>query len=313
MKKIFTLTFLFFLLQNLSVRALDKVDYLSQVKPLLAKNCTACHGLEKQKGGLRLDTGSNIIKGGNTGKILVPGKSADSKIFHSIAGNDVDSRMPPVPKPLLMTQEVSVISRWIDEGALIPQKEEELTSISRVNKNLHWSFQAIKKNEPPRDSFSGWERTPIDSFIAKQLVQEGLKPSKEAAPLTLLRRVYLDLTGLPPSILEVDKFLGDLLPGAYERAVDRALSSPRYGEKWGRYWLDLARYADSDGYEKDTGRPYAWRYRQWVIDALNADMPFDQFTVDQIAGDLVKGAKAEQKVATGFHRNTLTNKEGGAD
>ena len=290
-----------------------KVDYASQIKPILVKNCISCHGVEKQKGGLRLDAGASIIKGGNSGPILIPGKSNESKILHAVEGKDPETRMPPVPKALISKEQSALIATWVDQGAFIAKQDMVASSVVKKTPSTHWSFQPLVKPIVPSDNSAGWARAPIDIFIYEQMRNEGLSPAKEADSLALLRRVYLDLTGIPPSHLEVDAFLNDKLSGAYERAVDRALASPRYGEKWARFWLDLARYADSDGYEKDTGRPFAWRYRQWVVDALNADMPFDQFAIEQLAGDLLKNSNAEQKAATGFHRNTLTNKEGGVD
>src|SRR5207247_1847459 len=157
------------------------------------------------------------------------------------------------------------------------------------------------------------EPSSVDNWISAALRAKGLQPSPEAERRTLIRRLTFDLIGLPPSPEEVDGFERDSRPDAYERLVDRLLASPHYGERWGRHWLDMARYADSDGFEKDTGRPFAWRYRNWVIDALNRNLPFDQFTIEQLAGDLLPGATTEQKIATGFHRNTLTNREGGVD
>lgn len=290
-----------------------KVDYASQIKPILVKNCISCHGVEKQKGGLRLDAGASIIKGGNSGPILIPGKSNESKILHAVEGKDPETRMPPLPKALISKEQSALIATWVDQGAFISKQDMVANSVVKKAPSTHWSFQPLVKPIVPSDNSAGWARAPIDVFIYEQMRKEGLSPAKEAESLALLRRVYLDLTGIPPSHLEVDAFLNDKLAGAYERAVDRALASPRYGEKWGRFWLDLARYADSDGYEKDTGRPFAWRYRQWVVDALNADMPFDQFSIEQLAGDLLKNSTADQKAATGFHRNTLTNKEGGVD
>ena len=165
----------------------------------------------------------------------------------------------------------------------------------------------------PRCAIAPGGRNPVDNFVLANLESEGIAPSPEAPKLTLIRRVSLDLTGLPPTPEEVREFLGDNRPDAYERLVDRLLDSPHYGEKWARYWLDLARYADSDGYEKDRTRPWAWRYRQWVIEALNRDMPFDEFTIEQIAGDLLPNRNQDTLVATGFNRNTLTNREGGTD
>jgi len=290
-----------------------KVDYASQIKPILVKNCISCHGVEKQKGGLRLDAGASIIRGGNSGPILIPGKSNESKILHAVEGKDPETRMPPMPKALISKEQAALIATWVDQGAFIAKQDLVASSVVKKTPSTHWSFQPLVKPIVPSDNSVGWARAPIDVFIYEQMCKEGLSPAKEADSLALLRRVYLDLTGIPPSHLEVDAFLNDKLSGAYERAVDRALASPRYGEKWARFWLDLARYADSDGYEKDTGRPFAWRYRQWVVDALNADMPFDQFAIEQLAGDLLKNSNAEQKAATGFHRNTLTNKEGGVD
>lgn len=176
----------------------------------------------------------------------------------------------------------------------------------------HWAFQPVLRVEPPAVS-GGWARNAIDRFVLARLDKEGLKPSPEADPRTLLRRLSLDLTGLPPTPEETAAFLADRSADAYERQVERLLASPHFGEKWARHWLDLARYADSDGYEKDWARPWAWRYRNWVIDALNRNMPFDRFSIEQIAGDLLPAAGVEQRVATGFHRMTLTNREGGVD
>ncbi len=177
----------------------------------------------------------------------------------------------------------------------------------------HWAFKAPVRSAAPGAKDSAWVRNPIDGFILAKLESLGIKPSPEADRPTLIRRLYLDLVGLPPTPAEVDQFVNDPNPYAYEGLVNRLLASPHFGEQWGRHWLDLARYADSDGFEKDLPRPHAWRYRQWVIDALNRDMPYDEFVVEQLAGDLLPNATVEQKVATGFHRNTLTNREGGVD
>ena len=177
----------------------------------------------------------------------------------------------------------------------------------------HWAFLPLRAAQLPAVKDAAWARNDVDRFILAALEAKGLRPSPEADRRTLIRRVTVDLIGLPPSPEEVETFVKDTSPQAWERVVDRLLASPHYGERWGRHWLDAARYADSDGYEKDTGRPFAWRYRDWVIKALNDDVPFDRFTVEQLAGDLLPNATTDQKIATGFHRNTLTNKEGGAD
>ena len=179
--------------------------------------------------------------------------------------------------------------------------------------SAHWAFQPLERPEKPAVKDSSWVRNPIDHFVLAKLEEQGIAPSPEAERTTLIRRVHLDLIGLPPTPAEVDAFLNDTSPEAYGNLLDRLLKSPHYGEKWGRYWLDLARYADSHGFRGDPLRPHAWRYRDWVINALNADMPFDQFTIEQMAGDLLPNRTMDQHVATGFHRNTPTNTEGGSD
>ena len=200
---------------------------------------------------------------------------------------------------------------WIDQGAVWPAGGVAAAVVRP--KSSHWSLQPIQRPALPAVRNAAWVRNPIDAFILARLESEKIAPSPEADKNTLLRRLSLDLTGLPPTPAEVAAFLADTRPDAYERVVDRLMASPHYGEKWARHWLDQARYADSDGYEKDSRRPHAWRYREWVIDAFNRDMPFDQFTIEQIAGDLLPGATIDQRVATGFHRNTLTNREGGVN
>ncbi|HJZ59124.1 MAG TPA: DUF1553 domain-containing protein [Gemmataceae bacterium] len=290
-----------------------KVNFDTDIKPILTAHCIKCHGPEKQKGGLRLDTRKDALEGGNSGAVIVPGKSAESRLIHLTAGVDPDTKMPP-DGPVLKPEEVGKLRAWIDQGA--DYGTAAGGTIAGAVKSSHWAFQPIKRPDVPVNHEakpSALIRNPIDSFILARLEKGGLAPSPEADRATLIRRVYLDLTGLPPTPAEVDAFLADRSPDAYEKVVDRLLASPHYGERWGRHWLDAARYADSDGYEKDTGRPFAWRYRDWVINALNADLPFDRFTIEQLAGDLLPNAATEQKIATGFHRNTLTNKEGGVD
>ncbi len=215
----------------------------------------------------------------------------------------------------LSERQIAVLRAWIDQGATWP---DELAGVEPEHPAAeHWSFQPISAPQVPAVKNSKWVRNPIDAFILAKLENEQVEPSREADRPTLLRRVSLDLIGLPPTPPEVSAFVADESPDAYERAVDNLLQSPHYGERWGRHWLDAARYADSDGYEKDPGRPFAWRYRDWVIGALNVDMPFDVFTIQQLAGDLLAPADAEfdggARVATGFHRNTLRNTEGGVD
>ncbi|HEV3263094.1 MAG TPA: DUF1549 domain-containing protein, partial [Gemmataceae bacterium] len=290
------------------VGAAELVDYVRDVKPILAKNCTACHGPDKQRSGLRLDTAAAALKGGNSGPAIVAGDSGASRLVKAVTWIDKVPAMPP-KGPRLSEAEVARLRAWIDQGAPAPAGETPLTSAS---KNKHWAFQVPVRPAEPFVRNTAWVRNSIDRFILARLEQEGIKPSPEADRATLIRRLSLDLLGLPPSSHEVEDFVNDASPDAYERLVDRLLASPLYGECWGRHWLDLARYADSNGYSIDAPRSI-WPYRDWVINALNRDMPFDEFTIEQLAGDLLPGATLEQKVATGFHRNTQINEEGGID
>ena len=291
-------------------KAADKqVDFAADIQPLFKKNCFSCHGVEAQEGGLRLDQKQRALDGGDHGKAIVPGKSADSRLVHLIAGLDEEiGLMPPDGMGTPLTPaEIGLVRAWIDQGANWPDSADE-----KLAGGDHWSLKPVRRPAIPEVA-DGAAASPIDAFILARLAKEGLSPSPPAPRATLLRRLYLDLIGLLPTPDEVDAFAKSTDPDAYERAADRLLASPHYGERWGRYWLDQARYADSDGYEKDRPRPFAWRYRDWVIAALNADMPFDQFTVEQVAGDLLPNATLAQQTAAGFHRNTLHNTEGGVD
>jgi len=285
------------------------IDFARDIKPILAERCYGCHGPDKQKSGLRLDRKDEALLGGDSGPSIVPRDAAKSLLFAHVSGAEPDSIMPPESEgdPLTPAQ-VAFIKTWIDEGAVWPDEAP-----AEFARSTHWSFQLPVRNALPAVANAPWPRTPIDRFVLARLEQENIAPSPVADRTTLIRRLSYDLLGLPPSPEEVRAFVADRRPDAYEQLVDRLLASPHYGERWGRHWLDLARYADSDGYEKDTARPYAYLYRDWVIDAINRDVPFDQFTIEQLAGDLLPGAEHEQKVATGFHRQTLLNKEGGVD
>jgi hypothetical protein len=291
--------------------AAERVDFQRDIQPILTRACLSCHGGPKHKGGLRLDSGPNLLKGGNSGAVVKPGDAAHSRLFQLVAGLDPDLKMPP-KGDRLSTAEINRLRAWIDQGASWP-KALVLTTGASESPRTHWAYQPIRHPAVPAVTHPEWVRNPIDAFVLARLEKEKITPSEEADRVPLIRRLSLDLLGLPPTPSEVDAFLHDARPDAYERLVDRLLASPHYGERWGRHWLDLARYADSDGFEKDTGRPYAWRYRSWVIDALNRDLPFDEFTIEQLAGDLLPHATLDQKIATGFHRNTLTNREGGVD
>jgi mono/diheme cytochrome c family protein len=298
-----------FLALSAAAWAADPVDFARDVAPLFEKRCHACHGARTQMSGLRLDDRAAALKGGNNGPVVIPGKSADSKLIRMVAGLEDKKIMPP-SGPRLTDPEIAVLRAWIDQGA---KWSDVPTAATQAPRPTHWSFQPVTRPQPPRTRDEAWARNPIDRFILARLERENIEPSPEADRRTLIRRVTFDLTGLPPEPADVAAFLRDNRADAYERVVDRLLDSPHYGERWARHWLDLARYADSDGYEKDYVRPHAWRWRHWVIDAFNEDKPFNEFTVEQIAGDLLPNAGIDQKIATGFHRNTLTNREGGVN
>ncbi len=268
----------------------------------MAKRCYLCHGPQQQMSGLRLDTKDAALK------VILPGNSAASRLIQMVAGIDKAKRVMPPVGPHLTAAEIGLLRAWIDQGV-----EWNAAPGAHTAQPTHWSFRKIARPDLAAVSDRAWPRNPIDNFVLARLEKENIGPSPEAPKTTLIRRLSLDLTGLPPTPQEVEEFLHDNRPDAYERLVDRLLDSPHYGEKWARYWLDLARYADSDGYEKDRSRPWAWRYRQWVIEALNRDMPYDEFTIEQLAGDLLAKRTVDTLIATGFNRNTLTNREGGTD
>ncbi len=306
--------------QKLPPAAFGTIEFVRDIAPIFAKNCYACHGPQKQRGGVRLDDGAAALKGGNSGRIIVAGKPAESRLLIVMSGLDAEVIMPPKEKMPLTKAEIGRLRAWIEQGAKWPQKAGSQASGAKSD---HWAFQPIRRAVPPplateppplaKGGPGGVARNDIDRFVLARLEKEKFAPSPPADPVTLIRRVSLDLLGLPPTPREIDEFVDDSRPDAYERLIERLLASPHYGERWGRHWLDLARYADSDGYEADRPRPYHWRYRDWVIGAFNRDLPFDQFTIEQLAGDLLPSATLAQKTATGFHRNTLTNREGGTD
>lgn len=282
----------------------EPVNYSRQVRPILAAKCLACHGPDEEhrEAELRLDQPESVLKDRDGTVAVMPGQPAASAVVQRITAADESERMPPVDTGKQLSQaEIELLTRWIAEGA---------------NYEPHWAFVPPRRPELPTVQRVGWPRNPVDYFTLARMEAAGLVPAAEADATTLIRRVYLDLIGLPPLPEEVDEFLADVsfssLDDAYARLVDRLLASPHYGERWARPWLDLARYADTNGYEKDRERQI-WAYRDWVIAALNRDLPFDQFTVEQLAGDLLPNATLEQRVATGFHRNTLLNEEGGID
>jgi len=271
------------------------------VQPIFAQSCSGCHGAAEQMGGLRLDVKSAALAGGSSGKVILPGEAANSLIIKRLTGVGGMARMPMNSDPL-PPDKIEIVRRWIDAGAVWPDTAAA----------THWAFIPPVRPAVPSPSRMDWVRNPIDAFVIARLDQESLRPSPEADRATLLRRLSLDLIGLPPTPAELDAFLADPSPTAWEKQVDRLLASPHYGERWGRIWLDAARYADSNGYEKDAPR-FVWFYRDWVINALNRDLPYNQFVIEQIAGDLLPNATQEQRVATGFLRNSMINEEGGVD
>lgn len=276
----------------------EDVDFNRDIRPILSNHCFQCHGPDDdaRQAELRLDRQDSAYADRDGSRAIVPGKAADSAIIHRVTASDPDVIMPPpdFEKPLSADQ-VQQLKVWISDGAKYAK---------------HWSFQPIKGSKIPAIKVNSELRNAIDHFVVDRLGREGFKPSPPADRYTLIRRVYLDLIGLPPSIDEVDRFVGDDSKDAYEKLLDRVLASPHFGERWGRHWLDQARYADSHGYTNDNERSI-WPYRDWVINAFNRDLPFDQFTIEQLAGDLLEQPTLAQKVATGFHRNTLINTEGG--
>ena len=282
----------------------------NQAIAILKNRCFSCHGATQQRNGLRLDTLDHIERGGDALEpAFVPGKSAASLLVKRITSDDPAYRMP-FGKPALSDREVAVLVEWIDAGGKWPNTPD--TQQPEVERHPHWAFNAPERIEPPKLEEDDRAVNAIDAFIIDRAREHDLTPSEEADKYTLVRRLYLELVGLPPSREEVRDFVNDHSDDAYEALVDRLLASPHYGERQARRWLDLARYADTNGYEKDRDRSI-WPYRDWVINAFNDNMPFDQFAIEQLAGDLLPDATESQRIATGFHRNAMLNEEGGID
>ena len=307
------------------------VDFLTDVQPILQQNCYKCHGPQRAEADLRWDSKESAMKGSDHGPVIEPGKSTESRVIQLVAGLDPKQVMPKKGERL-SAEQVGLLRAWIDQGAIWP--ESEATRDARLE---HWAFKApvrpavpvisesvisksVSSAQPKRrlrgtgslNTDSLITGNPIDAFIVARLAKEDLRLSSEADRPTLIRRLSLDLLGLPPAPKEVNDFIADKSPDAYERLVERLLASPHYGERWGRHWLDVARYADSNGYEKDAPRSI-WPFRDYVINAFNRDLPFDQFTIEQLAGDLLPNPTLDQRVATGFLRNSMMNQEGGIE
>src|SRR5262245_43327001 len=275
-----------------------KVQYAREILPILSANCFVCHGPDEKmrKAGLRLDIPELDVKELKSGShAIVPGDAPNSELVARIFSKEKDRMPPATAHKQLKDTEKQLLKRWIEEGAEFQR---------------HWAFVPPKRPTLPRPKTPGWGHNAIDAFVLARLEAEGLQPAPEADRYTLARRVSIDLTGLPPTLEAVDRFVNDKSAGAYERFVDQVLASPPYGERWAQVWLDLARYADSNGYAEDQPRTI-WKFRDWVIEAINANMPFDKFTIEQIAGDLLPSPTQEQLMATGFHLNTLVNSEVG--
>ncbi len=271
-----------------------EVSFRSDIQPLLAQRCYRCHGPDQAEGGLRLNDGAAAIAELDSGtRAIVPGNPDESVLLERVASTDDGTRMPPEGKPLTAAQ-ISTLRDWIAAGA----KWEN-----------HWAFQPVVKPQVPPVRDTAWPRNPIDQFVLSKLETKGLTPAAPAEKGALLRRVYYDLTGLPPTPEEVDVFLADNAPDAYERVVDRLLTSPRYGERWARHWLDLVRFADTNSFERDGVKPNAWKFRDYVIRSLNDDKPYDQFVREQLAGDELPEVTTESLTATGFYRLGLWDDE----
>jgi hypothetical protein len=292
----------FFLLFCISASfsSIAAVDFSRDIQPIFAEHCSNCHGPDKQKGGLNLTEQDSVLselKSGN--HPVIAGKPNQSELMRRLTTRDEDDLMPPPDKgKKLSDSKIATIRKWITEGA---------------EWSVHWAYRQPGNISLPDVASSDWIKNEIDHFVLAKLETHKLQPSPRADRYILIKRLSYDLLGLPPSPKEVDAFVNDKSPDAYLKLVNRLLASPHFGERWGRHWLDKARYADSDGYEKDRPRPNAWRYRDWVISAINDDLPFDQFTIEQLAGDLLPESTDAQKIATAFNRQTLTNTEGGTD
>lgn len=280
----------------------DAVDFSSQIRPIISAKCFHCHGPDEasRKAKLRLDIREEATSERDGKTVIKPGDPARSELIRRITTTDADDLMPPAKAGHPLTnEEIKLLEKWVKQGAPYTG---------------HWAFTKPQWPAPPKVKLRSWPKNPLDLHILARLEENALKPSPPADRFTLIRRLSLDITGLPPTAAEVSSFLHDKSPDAYEKVVDHLLASPAYGEKWTRLWLDIARYADSFGYGHDAMRPNApWLYRDWLIQALNSNVPYDQFTIQQLAGDLVKGAREEDNIATAFHRNTMTNVEGGTD
>ena len=279
-----------------------RVNFTDHVEPILKARCYACHGEQLQLRQLRLDRRVDAIRGGESGVgAIIPGDSANSLLIRYVAGLDGEVVMPPEGDKL-SSDEVGLLGAWIDQGAAYGGGGVEESTEATPAATDHWAFQAVQRPPVPRVHNAEWVRNPIDSFVLAKLEQRGWKPSGPATPRALLRRLYLDLIGLPPTLAEQEALLENASPESFDRLVDDLLQRPGYGERWARHWLDLVRYAETNGYERDNTKPHAWRYRDYVIRAFNNDKPYDRFIIEQLAGDEVDEVSPETLVALGYNR-----------
>ncbi len=278
----------------------------TRVRPALASRCYSCH-TGAQSGGLRLDSREAALKGGKSGPALLPGKPEESLLIAATTYKHARLKMPPAEK--LEDTEISALTDWVRSGAVWPESKVPVLDASKgyqitEKQKAFWSFQPVRLTQPPAARLPAWRKNPVDAYILAKLNQRKLIPAGRADKRTLLRRATLDLTGLLPTPVEMDRFLADNSRDAFEKVVDRLLASPRYGERWGRHWLDIARYSDTAGDASDYPIPQAYLYRDWVIDAFNNDKPYDEFIREQIAGDLMRGGSEpenwQRTVATGY-------------
>ena len=285
----------------------DEVDFSTQVKPILNRECLACHGGVKKSGGFSLLFEKEAMDTTESGRYaIIPGNAEESEMIRRLVHHDPEERMPLESEPL-PKDEIDLLKRWINQGAKWGEHWAYVKPFPQLPPAVK-TLQANAGNEPQ----AAWQKSDIDNFILAKLQEEGLSPSPQADCATLIRRVSLDLTGLPPSPQEVEDFCNDPSQLAYGQLVNRLLASPNFGERWAAMWMDMARYADTKGYERDAHRDI-WQYRDWLIRAFNEDKPFDEFTIEQLAGDLLPNPTPDNYIATAFHRNTMNNDEGGTD
>ncbi|HUQ69593.1 MAG TPA: DUF1549 domain-containing protein, partial [Planctomycetaceae bacterium] len=289
----------------------EQIEFFEKrVRPVLVERCQKCHDAKQHKGGLRLDSRAAVMRGGDTGPAVVAGDPKSSLLIEAVRYDPDGYQMPPTGK--LPDDAIAALTEWVRQGAPWPGEINVTAGTSKefdlAARAQHWSFQPVRAVAPPSVTRDDWCRTPVDRFTLSKREQAGLSPAAEAEKRVLIRRVTYELTGLPPTPDEVAAFLIDDAPDAYERLIDRLLASPRYGERWARHWLDLVRYAETAGHEFDYEIPYAWRYRDYVIRALNDDLPYDRFVVEHFAGDLLPDPRREPQtgvnesaVATGFY------------